>query len=59
MGIIQSGMVITGSEREGRLKSVQPGNRKWITAIQAINTEGQLIPPFLIGTSRYHLANWY
>jgi hypothetical protein len=59
MGIIQSGMVVTGSEREGRPKSVQPGNREWITAIQAINAEGQLIPPFLIGTGRYHLANWY
>ncbi|OBS15031.1 hypothetical protein FPOA_14053 [Fusarium poae] len=59
MGIIQSGMVVTGSEREGRPKSVQPGNREWITAIQAINAEGQLIPPFLIGTGQYHLANWY
>ncbi|OBS16448.1 hypothetical protein FPOA_27434 [Fusarium poae] len=52
-------MVVTGSEREGRPKSVQPGNREWITAIQAINAEGQLIPPFLIGTGQYHLANWY
>ena len=59
MGIIQSGMVITGSEREGRPKSVQPGNREWITAIQAINAEGQLIPPFIIGAGQYHLANWY
>jgi hypothetical protein len=40
MGLIQSRMIITGSEREGRPKSVQPGNREWITAIQAINAEG-------------------
>jgi hypothetical protein len=59
MGLIQSGMVVTGSERQGRLKSVQPGNREWITAIPAINAEGQSIPPFIIGSGQYHLANWY
>ena len=36
MGIIMAGMVVTGSERQGRPKSVQPGNREWITVIQAI-----------------------
>ena len=54
-----SGMVVTGSEREGRPKSVQPGNREWITVIQAINAEGQSIAPFIIGAGQYHLANWY
>jgi hypothetical protein len=59
MGIIMAGMVVTGSERQGRPKSVQPGNREWITVIQAINAEGQAIPPFIIGAGQYHLANWY
>jgi hypothetical protein len=59
MGIMQSGMVVTGAERQGRPKSVQPGNREWITVIQAISAEGQLIPPFIIGAGQYHLANWY
>jgi hypothetical protein len=59
MGIIMAGMVVTGSEREGRPKSVQPGNREWITVIQAINAEGQSIAPFIIGAGQYHLANWY
>jgi hypothetical protein len=59
MGLSQSGMVITGSERQGRPKSVQPGNREWITAIPTINAEGQSIPPFIIGAGQYHLANWY
>jgi hypothetical protein len=54
-----AGMVITGSERQERLKSVQPGNREWITVIQAINAEGQSIAPFIIGAGQYHLANWY
>jgi hypothetical protein len=30
-----------------------------MTAIEGINTEGQSIPPFLIGAGQYHLANWY
>ncbi|KAM5529749.1 transposase [Fusarium oxysporum f. sp. phaseoli] len=59
MGLIMAGMVITGSEMQGRPKSVQPGNREWITVIQAINAEGQLIAPFIVGAGQYHPANWY
>ncbi|EGU71712.1 hypothetical protein FOXB_17779 [Fusarium oxysporum f. sp. conglutinans Fo5176] len=59
MGMIASGMVVTGSERRARPKSVQPGNREWITVIQAINAEGWAIAPFIIGAGQYHLANWY
>jgi hypothetical protein len=59
MGVIASGMVVTGTERRGRPKSVQPGSREWITVIQAINAEGWTIPPFIIGAGQYHLANWY
>ena len=49
MGMISSGVVVTGSERRGRPKSVQPGNREWVTVIQAINAEGWAVPPFIIG----------
>jgi hypothetical protein len=40
MCMISSCIVVTSSERRGRPKSVQPGNREWLTAIQAINAEG-------------------
>lgn len=59
MGMIASGMVIIGSERRAKPKSVQPGNREWITVIQAINAEGWAVQPFIIGAGQYHLANWY
>jgi hypothetical protein len=59
MGMIASGMVVTGTDRRGRPKSVQPGNREWITVIQAINAAGWAIQPFIIGGGQYHLANWY
>ncbi|KAL2887374.1 hypothetical protein HOO65_050495 [Ceratocystis lukuohia] len=59
MGMIASGIVVTGSERRSKPKSVQPGNREWITVIQAIDAEDWSIPPFIIGAGQYHLANWY
>lgn len=43
LGLIASGMVVTSAERRGRPKSAQPGNREWITVIQAINAEGWAI----------------
>jgi hypothetical protein len=59
MGMIASGMVVTGTERRGKPKLVQPGNREWVTAIQAVNAEGWLIPPFIVVAGQYHLSNWY
>ena len=59
MGIIASGMVVTGAERRGKAKSVQPGNREWVTVIQAINAEGWAIAPFIVVAGQYHLASWY
>jgi hypothetical protein len=59
MGIICGCMVITRSDRKGKAKKIQPGNREWATAIACINAEGQDIPPFLVVQGAYHLANWY
>ncbi|EGU72749.1 hypothetical protein FOXB_16738 [Fusarium oxysporum f. sp. conglutinans Fo5176] len=59
MGMIEPGTVVTGAHRQGRPKQVQPGNREWITVIEGVNAEGQLIPPFIIGAGQHHLANWY
>ncbi|KAL2885580.1 hypothetical protein HOO65_070042 [Ceratocystis lukuohia] len=59
MGPIVSGMVVTGAERRGTAKPVQPGNREWATVIQAINAEGWVIAPFIVVVGRYHLASRY
>jgi hypothetical protein len=59
MGLIASGMVVTGAERRERPKSVQPGNRKWVTVTQAINVEGRAIQPFIVVAGQYHLSSWY
>ena len=59
MGMIQATMVVTGSERRGRAKFVQPGNREWSTAICCVNGEGWSLPPYQLVQGAYHLANWY
>ncbi|ELQ40400.1 hypothetical protein OOU_Y34scaffold00443g1 [Pyricularia oryzae Y34] len=59
MGQICGGIVVSGSERRGRSKNVQPGNREWATAICCISGDGYDVPPFLIVKGVHHLANWY
>ncbi|KAB2111509.1 hypothetical protein AG0111_0g2299 [Alternaria gaisen] len=59
MGKIKTQLVVTGSERRGRPKAIQPGDCEWVTAIAAINAAGWLIPPFLIFAGQYHLSAWY
>jgi hypothetical protein len=56
IGKIITHLVVTGLERRGRLKSIQPSNREWVTVITAINATRWLIPPFLILTSKYYLS---
>jgi hypothetical protein len=48
MGKIETQLNITGSERRGRPKAIQPRNREWTTVIQGINAASWAIPPFLI-----------
>jgi hypothetical protein len=59
MGKITTQLVVTGSERRGRPKSIQPGNREWVTAIAAINAAGWLVPLFIILAGQYYLSAWY
>lgn len=56
MGMIIAGMVVTASERRARPKSVQPGNREWVTVIQGVNAGGWAIPPFVIFKGQHHLS---
>ena len=59
IGQICPNMVVTRSDRRGRGKAVQPGNREWATAITCISGEGFDVPPFLIVQGHFHLASWY
>jgi hypothetical protein len=59
IGIISTGAVVTGSERQGQPKSVQQGNQEWTTVIQGVNAMGWAIPPFIIFQGKNHLSAWY
>jgi len=59
MGVISTSKVITSSDRKGRLRTKQPGNRKWVTAIEVVNARGWAIPPFIIFDGKLHLSTWY
>ena len=59
MGQIASSMVVTGADRDGKRKKVQPGNREWTTAIQGVCADGWCVPPFIAVKGKTHLANWY
>jgi hypothetical protein len=59
IGKITTQLVVTGSERRGRLKALQPGNCKWATLIAGINAAGWSILLFIILTGQYHLSAWY
>jgi len=56
MGKISSQLVITGLERRGRPKAVQPGDHEWATVIGGVNAMGWAIPPFIILAGLYHLS---
>ena len=59
MGQICEYIVVIGSEKRGKSKKIQPGNRKWAIAICCINNDGYDIPPYFIVKNVYHFANWY
>jgi hypothetical protein len=59
IGVIGTMKVVTGSERRTRPQLVQPGDREWVTVIQAICSAGYATPPFIIYKGRVHISAWY
>jgi hypothetical protein len=55
MGQITALMVITSSNRRGKPKLAQPGNREWATIIQGVNSQGWTVPPYIIVKGKYYL----
>src|SRR5271168_2451461 len=59
MGVISTGMVVTSSDGRKQAKKTQPGNREWVTVIQAANSMGYAVPPYIIVAGKNHLDSWY
>jgi hypothetical protein len=59
IGVIATAKVVTGAELSGKAVSIQPGNREWSTAVEAINSIGWGPPPLIILGGRVHISTWY
>jgi hypothetical protein len=59
MGVISTSKVVTRSERKGRPRTKQPGNREWVTLVHTINSSGWVLPAFVIFEAKLHQASWY
>jgi hypothetical protein len=59
MGVISTAKVITSSDRAGRLRTLQLGNREWVSVIEAINTHRVAILPLIIFSAVIHQKCWY
>ena len=52
--------VITGSDRYARPYLLQPGNREWVTAIEAINSTGWAVPSYVIFRAKKNVRlGWF
>jgi hypothetical protein len=59
MGVISTAKVVTGSDRAGRPRTTQPGNREWVTVIETVCARGFIIPPLIIFEAVMHQSIWY
>jgi hypothetical protein len=59
MGMHNASAVVTASERRSKPKSLQQGNREWVTSVVCVSAAGWAIPPFIIFGGKHHLSAWY
>lgn len=54
MGIVTTARVVTSSEKRGRPRLTQPGNREWVITIETINASGWALPTIIIFQGKLH-----
>ena len=59
MGLISAQKVVTRAEYYSRRSILQPGNREWVTAIEAICADGYSLPPCVIFKGKVAIAGWF
>lgn len=59
MGLTATARAITHAEYHGRRPILQPGNREWVTSIEAINATGWALPPYLIFKGKVFIESWF
>ena len=59
MGLISAQKVVTRAEYYGRRSILQPGNREWVTAIEAVCADGYSLPPCVIFAGKVYISGWF
>ncbi|KAJ5280958.1 hypothetical protein N7478_006330 [Penicillium angulare] len=59
MGLIATAKVITRAEYYSRRALLQPGNRKWVIAIESISASGFTLPPCIIFKGKVYIESWF
>jgi hypothetical protein len=60
MGLISTQKVVTRAELYGNGRRIlQPGNRDWVTAIEAIGADRYSLPPYVIFKGKIVVAGWF
>ena len=59
MGLISAQKVVMRTECYGRRPILQPGNREWVTAIEAICADVYSLPPCVIFKGQVAIAGWF
>jgi hypothetical protein len=59
MGARSSQKVVTRVDYYGRRSILQPGNREWVTVIEAICADGYSLPPCVIFKAKVAIAGWF
>ncbi|KFY06347.1 hypothetical protein V491_08688, partial [Pseudogymnoascus sp. VKM F-3775] len=59
MGVIATAKVVTSSDRAGQPRTMQPGNREWVTIIETIGIHSPATPPLVIFEAVMHQTSWY
>jgi len=57
IGLISSQKVVTRAEYYRSI--LQPGNREWVTAIEAICADGYILPPCVIFKGKVAIEGWF
>jgi hypothetical protein len=59
MGKITSQLVVTGSDKPGKAKKLQPSDREWTTLVQGVGATGKRILPFIIFAGKVLISTWF
>jgi hypothetical protein len=51
--------VVTGSDKPGKAKKLQPSDREWVTLVQAVGATGKRILPFIIFAGKVLISTWF